>query len=415
MTKQQELKYVLGKVVSGQPADICFYDDVDDWSVERFLWEFDWLVESCPSKIRVHINSCGGSCVEGISVFTKILDCQIPTECINDGLAASMGSVIWAAGNEVFMKDYALLMIHNPFIDDRSESYKDQIVEAFTKQLKMIYKKRFGFDDEKIEAIMKGEEGNDGTFFTAAEAVENGFLAADHIIETPSAERGQVEAALKGVKDMSKIKAVMDLAITKPSAQAINEKEPNVSQINQTMKEEMIAVAALLGMNSEKANVDSVTASIKALQDKAKEFDALKASYDKLKQDHSNMETEFAASKASVQNLTADLKKANDDLKKYQDAEKAAFEARVEALVEAAVQACKINKEDKAAWVEMARNNFELAEKALNSIAAREDLGQKVGTAGAPAASEGMKSEEELAKAKVDEVVGDKFEFRKLD
>ena len=127
------------------------------------------------------------------------------------------------------------------------------------------------------------------------------------------------------------------------------------------------------------------------------------------------METEFAASKASVQNLTADLKKANDDLKKYQDAEKAAFEARVEALVEAAVQACKINKEDKAAWVEMARNNFELAEKALNSIAAREDLGQKVGTAGAPAASEGMKSEEELAKAKVDEVVGDKFEFRKLD
>ena len=415
MAKQQELKYVLGKVVSGQPADICFYDDVDDWSVERFLWEFDWLVESCPSKIRVHINSCGGSCVEGISVFTKILDCQIPTECINDGLAASMGSVIWAAGNEVFMKDYALLMIHNPFIDDRSESHKDQIVEAFTKQLKMIYKKRFGFDDEKIEAIMKGEEGNDGTFFTAAEAVENGFLAADHIIETPSAERGQVEAALKGVKDMSKIKAVMDLAITKPSAQAINEKEPNVSQINQTMKEEMIAVAALLGMNSEKANVDSVTASIKALQDKAKEFDTLKASYDKLKQDHSNMETEFAASKASVQNLTADLKKANDDLKKYQDAEKAAFEAKVETLVEAAVQACKINKEDKAAWVEMTRNNFELAEKALNSIAAREDLGKKVGTTGAPAASEGMKSEEELAQAKVDEVVGDKFEFRKLD
>lgn len=415
MKRNQELKYVLGKVVSGQPADICFYDDVDDWSVERFLWEFDWLVESCPSKIRVHINSCGGSCVEGISVFTKILDCQIPTECINDGLAASMGSVIWAAGNEVFMKDYALLMIHNPFIDDRSESHKDQIVEALTKQLKMIYKKRFGFDDEKIEAIMNGDDGNDGTFFTATDAVENGFLSASHIIETPSAERGQVEAALKGVKDMSKIKAVMDLAITKPSAQAINEKEPNVSQINQTMKEEMIAVAALLGMNSEKANVDSVTASIKALQDKAKEFDTLKASYDKLKQDHSNLETEFAASKASVQNLTADLKKANDDLKKYQDAEKVAFEAKVETLVESAIQACKINKEDKAAWVEMARNNFELAEKALNSIAAREDLSKEVGTAGAPAASDGMKSEEELAKAKVEEVVGDKFEFRKLD
>ena len=415
MAKQQDLKYVLGKVAAGLPADICFYDDVDDWSVERFLWEFDWLVENCPSKIRIHINSCGGSCVEGMSVFTKILDCQIPTECINDGLAASMGSVIWAAGNEVFMKDYALLMIHNPFIDDSSEVHKDQIVEAFTKQLKMIYKKRFGFDDEKIEAIMKGEDGNDGTFFTASEAVANGFLAADHIIETPSAERGQVEAALKGIKDMSKIKAVMDLAISKPNAQAINEKEPNVSQTNQKMEKEMIAVAALLGMNSEKANVDSVTASIKALQDKAKEFDTLKASYDELKKQHSNMETEFAASKASVQNLTADLKKANDDLKKYQDAEKAAFEEKVETLVEAAVQACKISKEDKEAWKEMAKNNFDVTKKALDGIPARENLGKQAGVEGAAKASEGMKSEEEKAKAKVDEVVGDKFEFRKLD
>jgi len=350
-----------------------------------------------------------------MSVFTKILDCQIPTECINDGLAASMGSVIWAAGNEVFMKDYALLMIHNPFIDDSSEVHKDQIVEAFTKQLKMIYKKRFGFDDEKIEAIMKGEDGNDGTFFTASEAVANGFLAADHIIETPSAERGQVEAALKGIKDMSKIKAVMDLAISKPNAQAINEKEPNVSQTNQKMEKEMIAVAALLGMNSEKANVDSVTASIKALQDKAKEFDTLKASYDELKKQHSNMETEFAASKASVQNLTADLKKANDDLKKYQDAEKAAFEEKVETLVEAAVQACKISKEDKEAWKEMAKNNFDVTKKALDGIPARENLGKQAGVEGAAKASEGMKSEEEKAKAKVDEVVGDKFEFRKLD
>lgn len=414
MAKQQELKYVLGSVAQGMPADICFYDDVDGWSVDRFLWEFDWIVENCPSKIRIHINSCGGSCVDGMSVFTKILDCQIPTECINDGLAASMGSVIWAAGDEVYMKDYALLMIHNPFIDG-FDAHKDQIVEAFTKQLKIIYKKRFGFDDEKIESIMKGEEGNDGTFFTASEAVENGFLSQDHIIETPQAEHGQIEAALKGIKDISKIKAVMDLAVTKPNVQAINKKSNNVSQINQKMKEEMIAVAALLGMNSEKASVDSVTASIKALQDKAKEFDTLKASYDALKEQHSNMETEFAASKASVQNLTADLQKANDSLKEYQDAEKAAFDAKVESLVDAAVQACKINKDDKESWVEMAKNNFDLTKRALDSIPAREDLGNKVGVTGAPAASDGIKTEEEKVKAKVDEVVGDKFEFRKMN
>ena len=208
----------------------------------------------------------------------------------------------------------------------------------------------------------------------------------------------------------------MDLAITKPNVQAINEKDNNnVSQINQKMKEEMIAVAALLGMSSEKANVDSVTASIKALQDKVKEYDTLKASYDALKEKHSNVETEFAASKASVQNLTADLKKANDDLKKYQDAEQAAFDAKVESLVEAAVQACKINKDDKGSWIEMAKNNFDLTKKALDSIPAREDLGKIVGISGAPKATEQMTTEEEKVQAKVNEVVGDKFEFRKMD
>ena len=137
MAKQKELKYILGKVAAGLPADICFYDDVDDWSVERFLWEFDWLVENCPSKIRVHINSCGGSCVEGMSVFTKILDCQIPTECINDGLAASMGSVIWAAGNEVYMK-VRQADRHDPQPGDVSQHHpaiavpaQDHLQEAF--------------------------------------------------------------------------------------------------------------------------------------------------------------------------------------------------------------------------------------------------------------------------------------------
>ena len=414
MAKQKELKYVLGKVAAGLPADICFYNDVDDWSVDNFLWEFDWLVDNCPSKIRIHINSCGGSCVEGMSVFTKILDCKIPTECINDGLAASMGSVIWAAGNEVYMKDYALLMIHNPFIDGDKGEHKDQVVEAFTKQLKTIYKKRFGFDDAKIEAIMKGEEGNDGTFFTAAEAVENGFLTKDHIIETPSAERSQVEAALKGINDMSKIKAVMDLAIAKPNVQAINEKNNNVSQTNQKMKEEMIAVAALLGMPSEKADVGGVSAAIKALQDKANGFDTLKASYDQLKQRYSNMETEFAASKVSVTNLTADLQKANADLKVYRDAEQAAFDAQVDALVEAAIQSCKISKEDKEAWKEMAKNNFEITKKALDGIPARENISSKLGTTNVPAATNGMKSEEEKLQEKVKAVVGDDFQFRTI-
>ena len=127
------------------------------------------------------------------------------------------------------------------------------------------------------------------------------------------------------------------------------------------------------------------------------------------------METEFAAAKASVQNLTADLKKANDDLKVYKDAEKAAFEQKVNDLVDGAIESCKINKEDKESWVEMAKNNFDLAKKALDSIPAREKVSDSINQDEKKTAQEAMKSEEEKVMAKVDEVVGKEFKFRTMD
>ena len=105
---KKDFKYIKGKLQNGCPADIYFYTDVDYWSVQDFLYEFNYLINYIePSVIRIHINSVGGNVVDGMSVFSRIADCTIPTECINDALAASMGSIIWAAGDELYMKDYA--------------------------------------------------------------------------------------------------------------------------------------------------------------------------------------------------------------------------------------------------------------------------------------------------------------------
>ena len=137
----KNFKYVKGSVKQGSPADIYYYTDVDSWSAESFVDEFRWLVDYGVSRINVHVNSPGGSVVDGMSVFSCILDCKIPTACYNDGIAASMGSIIWAAGQEIYMKDYALLMIHNPFMDDDNGKEYDQVTEAFKKQISIIYRK----------------------------------------------------------------------------------------------------------------------------------------------------------------------------------------------------------------------------------------------------------------------------------
>ena len=55
MAKQRDFKFIKGELCEGKPADIYFYTDVDYWSVDNFLYEFDYLLNYVkPSKIKLH-------------------------------------------------------------------------------------------------------------------------------------------------------------------------------------------------------------------------------------------------------------------------------------------------------------------------------------------------------------------------
>lgn len=416
MAKQKEFKFIKGVCCTGSPADICFYTDVDYWSVDNFIWEFDYLVNHVsPSKIRIHINSVGGSVIEGMSVFSKIRDCSIPTECINDALAASMGSIIWAAGDELYMKDYALLMIHNPFCDVDGDKQYNQATEAFTQQLKTIYMKRFGLTEEEVEDIMNGKEGEDGTFLTATQALERGFVQVDHIIETPKAVKDQIQAALKNSKDIAQIKAIYGLVTPTLPSMTINEQNIT-SNLKKTMEENKITVfAALFGLTGEKATAENVTAKINELKAKADKADAVQKSLDETKAELTKVNAELTGAKTSVKNLTEDLNKTKATLKEYQDAEAKAKEDKVTALIDKAIAECKINKEEREAYTKMARDNFDLAENVLSKIPARDNLGEIISKANGENAKDNMKTEEQKIQAKVEDVVGKDFKFRSLN
>lgn len=415
MAKSKDFKFIKGAYCAGSPADICYYTDVDYWSVQDFLWEFDYLVNYInPSKIRIHINSVGGSVIEGMSVFAKIMDCKIPTECINDALAASMGSIIWAAGDELYMKDYALLMIHNPFCDADGEKQYNQAIEAFTQQLKTIYVKRFGLSEEEVENIMNGKEGDDGTFLTAAQAVEKGFVQADHVIETPKAIKDQIQAALKDTKDVSQIKAIYGLVSPTLPSTTINEQK-TISKLN-TMDESKITVfAALFGLTGDKATADNVTAKINELKAKADKAESTQKALDETKAELTKANAELTGAKTSIKNLTEDLTKTKEALKVYQDAEAKAQEKKVNDLIDKAIAECKINKDEREDYLKMARNDFEMAERVLVKIPARDNLGGIISHANQQEAIEGTKTEEQKIQAKVEEVVGQSFKFRTLD
>lgn len=427
MTEKQ-LKFVKGELAQGKPANIYFYDDVDYWDVRSFISEFQYLENYVkPSKIRIHIISAGGSCFEGIKAFSVILGSQTPTETINDGLAASMGSVIWAAGKERFMRDYAVLMIHNPRIDDEElDEDGKKAVEAFQKQLKIIYQQRFGFDEEKIQQIMDGEENVDGTWLMANDAVEKGIIDEEHILKSSKEVVARIAASVDGVKNVKAIGSVMMaqhlLENQKNTSTTITTKEvENSLHSNQnltTMTEnEIKMVAAQLGIAEDKATGATITAKVNELLTKEKQFDSVKAELQTVKDTLAAKETELTGCKASVQNLTQNLDAVKAELKTYKDKETEARNAEITSMVEAAITSGKISKESKDTWIKLATDNFDLAKQTLDGIAARDNITGKIANdpANKGAAADGIKSEAEKVQAKVDEVVGKDFKFRTLD
>lgn len=386
-----KLKYVVGKAETDAPAIIRFFGSVDSYSTECFNEEFLWL-QNCvkPSKIVVLINSDGGSVMYGMSTFSIIQSCPIEVDCIIEGIAASMGSVIWTAGDNLYMHDYSILMIHNPFVYDRNSEDENvkNMVNAFRTQIETIYTKRFGLSKDKVRAIMDGEGDADGTYLSAKDAVKAGILSADHVIKTSKQVVEKVKNQVEGVTDVASIRDIMASAIKdevdenkllEEVASIHKQKNQNsnsttVEQEQDTMKEQeniqFSAVSAQLGFNSD-VQLQSVTARITELQNAEKELNGVKDELGDLK-------IKFKGKEAEIKNIQEKLDTAEASLKKYQDAEKEAKDAEINALVDAAIKAGKIEAGAKEEWITMANSNFDMAKKTLDSIAGRDDIPKEI-------------------------------------
>ena len=386
-----KLKYVVGKAETDAPAIIRFFGSVDSYSTECFNEEFLWL-QNCvkPSKIVVLINSDGGSVMYGMSTFSIIQSCPIEVDCIIEGIAASMGSVIWTAGDNLYMHDYSILMIHNPFVYDRNSEDENvkNMVNAFRTQIETIYTKRFGLSKDKVRAIMDGEGDADGTYLSAKDAVKAGILSADHVIKTSKQVVEKVKNQVEGVTDVASIRDIMASAIKdevdenkllEEVASIHKQKNQNsnsttVEQEQDTMKEQeniqFSTVSAQLGFNSD-VQLQSVTARITELQNAEKELNGVKDELGDLK-------IKFKGKEAEIKNIQEKLDTAEASLKKYQDAEKEAKDAEINALVDAAIKAGKIEAGAKEEWITMANSNFDMVKKTLDSIAGRDDIPKEI-------------------------------------
>lgn len=415
------LKYVVGKAETNQPAIIRFFGSVDSFSTDCFNEEFLWLQDYVkPSKIVVLINSDGGSVMYGMSTFSIIQSCPIEVDCIIEGIAASMGSVIWAAGDHLYMHDYSILMIHNPFVydNDNEDANIKNMVNAFRKQIETIYVKRFGLSKDKVRAIMDGDGDADGTYLSAKEAVDAGILPATNIIKTSKQVVEKVKSQIEGVKSVASICDIMNSALkevdeNKLLSEVVSIRTQNNQNFNpvvtgqeqNTMKEnenvQFNAVTAQLGLEAE-TSLQSVSARITQLINAESELKNVKNELGELKIKFKGKETEVA-------NLQKNLSDVEGQLKAYKDAEEDARNASIDAMVEDAIKAGKIDAGSKEDWVGMAKANLDMVKKTLDSIPGRDNIVDEIAKdpENKNDAEEAMKDVNAKLAEKVKAVVGD--------
>lgn len=419
-----DLKYVVGEAKTGDIATIRFSGKVTEESTAQFNREFEFLENViCPRLIRVLINSEGGSVLYGMSTYSTIQNSTVETECVIEGMAASMASIIWAAGTRSLMRDYSILMIHNPFLPSADNSEPSDLVKAFTYQVEMIYRKRFGLKKEQVQAIMTGEAGKDGTYFNAQSAVKAGIIPAGNVIHTSKQLCDKVKNELDLTKDITEIQDLMSRICSEAAPLEVENKHfqasfPNLNQNIENIKNTLMneektpgiefgAVAATLGMKD--SDVKDVMARISTLM-------GVEAKLDTTSKALNDAQLIIAGKEATVQNLQKDLSEVKAKLNVYETKEADEKKLKIKTLVEAAINEGKIDKGAEAQWTQMAASNYDLAESTLKSIPAREIISQEIASdpENIQDTVQGTRTAETIMAEKVKAVVGENFEFKKM-
>ena len=108
------------------------FDEKDGQGIDgaifcRELIELDSLNKK---SIKVWINSEGGIVMDGYNIYNAILKTKTKVDTVCVGIAASISAVIFQAGRNRIMNEYALLMYHNPYGGNDVELKKNEVVTS---------------------------------------------------------------------------------------------------------------------------------------------------------------------------------------------------------------------------------------------------------------------------------------------
>ena len=161
-------------------AELYIYGDISSWDYDSSKsTSANSLVKALVeltdiNEINVYINSCGGEVGEGLAIYNALKrhSAKVTTYC--DGLAASIASVIFMAGDERVMSNSSLLFVHNAWTytaGNASELRKSaDDLDKLTKASINAYLEHVNIDEVELKQLLDEE-----TWLDATECIDKGF------------------------------------------------------------------------------------------------------------------------------------------------------------------------------------------------------------------------------------------------
>ncbi|UOB09074.1 Clp protease ClpP [Streptomyces sp. HP-A2021] len=187
---------------SGDEAEVMLYDEIGGWwgaTADDFIRDLRAI--SAP-KVRVRVNSPGGSVFEGVAIANAIRGMSADVTIQVDGIAASIASVIAMAGDRIVMMPNTTLMIHDASgvcmgnAADMAEM--EELLDLISDNIADAYAARAGGTRDEWRARMRAE-----TWYLPEDAVEAGL--ADEVVPTPArpGQEPDTEPDMRKVFDIS--------------------------------------------------------------------------------------------------------------------------------------------------------------------------------------------------------------------
>ena len=129
-------------------------------------------------EVTLYINSPGGDVISGMAVYDYIQMMKAPVKTVCIGTAASMGAMLFLAGDKREMLSHTRLMIHDPaYGGGNMAGKKPHELQQYVEKLKQtqdiivdIIAKKTGRTRDEIR-----DKTKDDSYFNAEEAIEYGL------------------------------------------------------------------------------------------------------------------------------------------------------------------------------------------------------------------------------------------------